>query len=53
MKTLYWKGYAKVGDHFYYLFTTVFHCLLNLFSFLLSNNYIFHVFLNMGELKHE
>lgn len=43
------KGYTKVGDHFfYYLFTTVFHCLLNLFSFLLSNNYIFHVFLNMG-----
>lgn len=33
---------------FYYLFTTVFHCLLNLFSFLLSNNHIFHVFLNTG-----
>ena len=41
------KGYTKVGDHFYYLFTNVFHCLLNPFYFLLTNNYISHIFLNM------
>lgn len=39
MKTLYWKGLYKVGDHFHHLFTNVFHCLLNMFYFLLTIEY--------------